>query len=42
LGQKNFDMVSFTNVVGDGVQPTSTYVERERMKFEKWFDTLME
>ncbi len=42
LGQKNFDMVSFTNVVGDGVQPTSTYVERERMKFEKWFDSLME
>ena len=42
LGQKNFDMVSFTNVVGTGVQNTSNYVERERMKFEKWFDTLME
>jgi hypothetical protein len=42
LGQKNFDMVGFTNVVGDGIQPTSTYVERERIKFEKWFDTLME
>ncbi len=42
LGQKNFDMVSFTNVVGTGVQNTSNYVERERMKFEKWFDSLME
>jgi hypothetical protein len=42
LGQKNFDMVSFTNVIGAGVQPTYSYLERDRIKFEKWFDTLME
>ncbi|MHA8088836.1 hypothetical protein U8593_00885 [Aquirufa antheringensis] len=42
LGQKNFDMVGFTNVVGDGVQPTYSNIERDRIKFEKWFDTLLE
>ena len=42
LGQKNFDMVSFTNVVGDGVQPTSHYSENGKMRFGKWFDSLME
>lgn len=42
LGQKNFDMVGFTNVYGGGVQPTYSYIERDRIKFEKWFDTLME
>ena len=42
LGQKNFDMVSFTNVVGTGVQLTYSNIESDRIKFEKWFDTLME
>ncbi len=42
LGQKNFDMVSFTNVVGTGVQLTYSNIERDRIKFEKWFDSLME
>lgn len=42
IGQKNFDMVSFTNVVGVGVQTTYSNIERDRRKFEKWFDTLME
>jgi hypothetical protein len=42
LGQKNFDMVGFTNVYGGGVQPTYSNIERDRVKFEKWFDTLME
>jgi hypothetical protein len=42
LGQKNFDMVSFTNVLVDGVQPISHYSENGKMRFGKWFDTLME
>lgn len=42
LGQRNFDMVSFTNVVGDGVQPTSHYSKDGKLRFEKWFNTLME
>lgn len=42
LGQKNFDMVSFTNIVGDGVQPTNHYSENGKLRFEKWFDSLME
>ena len=42
LGQKNFDMVGFTNVYGGGVQPTYSNIERDRIKFEKWFDTLLE
>jgi hypothetical protein len=42
IGQKNFDMVGFSNVYSSGIQSTLSYSETERKKFERWFDTLME
>jgi hypothetical protein len=39
MGKKNFDVISFTNGLLVGVQPTGTNFKG---KFEKWFNTLME
>lgn len=39
MGEKNFDIINFTNGGLTGIQPTGNY---RKVKFEKWFNTLME
>lgn len=39
MGKKNFDVISFTNGLLVGVQPSGSI---RKIKFEKWFNTLME
>lgn len=39
MGEKNFDIINFTNGGLPGIQPTGNY---RKVKFEKWFNTLME